>query len=334
MKLGIIGKPGSGKTTVFEALTGTGAESGKKDEPRISTSDVPDRRVDYLSGIYNPKKTVYARVEYLLPGKQDMLKDVRDCDALIHVVRNFGVYGLKEPNPSEDFDGLDQELAFSDLVVAEKRLERLQAESKKGKKADPEEPSLLAECVKHLNDGVPLRKFPEIASAPVLRGYAFLSGKPVLALFNNEDEHDEIPSADPLAEREECMVIRAKLEQELGQMSEEEAKEFIADFGVSSPATDRVIARSYQLMGLISFFTVGEDEVRAWTIKKDTTALDAAGVIHTDLKKGFIRAEVLSYDDFVAAGSFVEAKKRGQVRLEGKTYVVQDGDIITVRFNV
>ncbi len=334
MKLGIIGKPGSGKTTVFEALTGTGAESGKKDEPRISTSDVPDQRVGYLSGVYNPKKTTYARVEYLLPGKQDMLKDVRDCDALIHVVRNFAVYGLKEPNPSEDFEGLDQELVFSDLVVAEKRLERLQAESKKGKKANPEELALLTDCVKHLNDGSPLRKFPEIASAPLLRGYAFLSGKPVLVLFNNEDEHDEISSGEPLAEREECMVIRAKLEQELGQMSEEEAKEFIADFGVSHPATDRVIARSYRLMGLISFFTVGEDEVRAWTIRKDTTALDAAGAIHTDLKKGFIRAEVLPYDDFVAAGSFAEAKKRGQVRLEGKTYVVEDGDIITVRFNV
>ena len=130
------------------------------------------------------------------------------------------------------------------------------------------------------------------------------------------------------------MVIRAKLEQELGQMSEDEAEEFIAEFGVSSPATDRLVGRSYELMGLISFFTVGEDEVRAWTIRKGTSALDAAEVIHSDLKKGFIRAEVLSYADFIEAGSFAEAKKRGQVRLEGKTYVVQDGDIVTVRFNV
>ena len=251
MKLGIIGMPGAGKTTVFEALTGTGAESGKKDDARISTSDVPDERVDNLSGIYKPKKTIYARVEYLLPGKQDMLKDVRDCDALIHVIRNFAVYGLKEPNPRQDFDALDQELILSDLVVAEKRLERLQSESKKGKKADPEEMTLVTECVKHLNEGAPLRKFPDIASAPALRGFAFLSAKPTLVLFNNEDENDGIPSAEGLTDREDCMVIRAKLEQELGQMSEDEAEEFIAEFEVSAPATDRVIGRSYQLMGLI-----------------------------------------------------------------------------------
>ena len=334
MKLGIIGLSGSGKNTVFEALTRSSSEPGKKDEIRLSTSDVPDQRVDYLSGVYKPKKTIHARVEYLLPGRQDMLRDVRDCDALIHVVRNFSVYGVKDPAPAEDFGNLDQELILADLVVAEKRLERLTAENKKGKKADPEELSLLAECARHLNEGTPLRKFPEIAAAPVLRGFAFLSAKPVLALVNNEDEDDVLPDMVGLADQEECMVIRAKLEQELGQMSAEEAEEFIAEFGVSAPATDRLVARSYELMGLISFFTVGEDEVRAWTIRKGTSALDAAEVIHSDLKKGFIRAEVLSYADFIDAGSFPEARKRGQVRLEGKTYVVQDGDIITVRFNV
>jgi ribosome-binding ATPase YchF (GTP1/OBG family) len=218
--------------------------------------------------------------------------------------------------------------------VAEKRLEKLQAESKKGKKADPEELSLLTECVRHLNESTPIRKFPDIATAPALRGFAFLSAKPVLVLVNNEDEDEALPEASELVENQECMVIRAKLEQELGQMSEEEAVEFIAEFGVSAPATDRLIGRSYELMGLISFFTVGEDEVRAWTIRKGTIALDAAEVIHSDLKKGFIRAEVLSCADFIEAGAFAEAKKRGHVRLEGKTYVVQDGDIITVRFNV
>jgi ribosome-binding ATPase len=334
MKLGIIGLPGSGKTTVFEALSQVVSDIGKKEGNRISTSRVPDERVDILSRIYKPKKTTFAQVEYLLPGKQDLLQAVRDSDALIHVIRNFKVYGLKDPNPHEDFRDLDQELILADLIVAEKRLERLQTENKKGKKADPEELSLVGECCRYLNEGVPLRKFPHIAAAPLLRGFAFLSAKPMLVLFNNEDDKDEIPDIERLSDTEDCMVIRAKLEQELAQMSKEEAEEFLTEFGITASAKDRVISKSYELMGLISFFTVGDDEVRAWTIKKDTTAIDAAEVIHTDLKKGFIRAEVLSYHDFMAAGSMTEARKQGNVRLEGKTYVVSDGDIINVRFNV
>lgn len=334
MKLGIIGLPGSGKTTVFEALSQTISDTGKKEGTRISTSRVPDQRVDILSRIFKPQKTTYAQVEYLLPGKQDMLRAVRDSDALIHVIRNFGVYGLKDPNPYEDFCNLDQELILADLVVAEKRLERLQAENKKGKKADPEELTLVNECCKYLEEGVPLRKFPHIASAPILRGFAFLSAKPVLVLFNNEDDKEEIPDIEGLTDKEDSMVIRAKLEQELAQMSKEEAEEFLSEFGIAASAKNRVISKSYELMGLISFFTVGDDEVRAWTIKKATQAIDAAEVIHTDLKKGFIRAEVVSYNDFMAAGSITEARKHGTVRLEGKTYVVSDGDIINVRFNV
>ena len=334
MKLGIIGLSGSGKTTVFEALSQTISDSGKKEGSRISTSRVPDRRVDILSSIFNPKKTTYAQVEYLLPGKHDMLRDVRDSDSLIHVIRNFGVYGIKDPNPYEDFHGLEQEIILSDLVVAEKRLERLESENKKGKKAIPEELELLNECCKHLNDGVPLRKFPHIASAPILRGFAFLSAKPILVLLNNEDDQEKLPFIEGLSNKEDCMVIRAKLEQELAQMSKEEAQEFLAEFGIASSAKNRVIRKSYELLGLISFFTVGDDEVRAWTIKKRTQAIDAAEVIHTDLKKGFIRAEVVSYEDFMASGSMAEARKHGTVRLEGKTYLVSDGDIINVRFNV
>jgi ribosome-binding ATPase len=168
----------------------------------------------------------------------------------------------------------------------------------------------------------------------MLRGFAFLSAKPMLVLFNNEDDKEEIPDIKGLTDKEDCMVIRAKLEQELAQMSKEEAEEFLSEFGIAASAKDRVISKSYELMGLISFFTVGDDEVRAWTIKKATQAIDAAEVIHTDLKKGFIRAEVVSYNDFMAAGSMAEARKHGTVRLEGKTYVVSDGDIINVRFNV
>ncbi len=334
MKLGIIGLSGSGKTTVFEALTHAGEDVGKKDGNRISTSPVPDTRIDVLSRVYKPGKTIYAQVEYLLPGKSDMLKAVRDSDALIHVIRNFTVYGLEDPDPYGHFCALEQELIIADLMVAEKRLERVTSEVKKGKKGDPEELVLLTECCKHLNEGVPLRNHPHLASSPLLRGYAFLSSKPVLVLFNNEDDDEKLPDIQGLTDTENCMVIRAKLEQELAQMSPEEAADFLEEFGIAASAKDRVISRSYELMGLISFFTVGEDEVRAWTIKKGTQAIDAAEVIHSDLKKGFIRAEVLSYEEFTAAGSFAEARKKGMVRLEGKTYVVQDGDIITIRFNV
>lgn len=229
---------------------------------------------------------------------------------------------------------LDQELVLTDLMVVEKRLERMELDKKRGKPTEQEEVSLLTECLKKLEDEIPLRKFPDIASAHLLKGYAFLSGKPMLVLFNNEDDNDSLPDVKDLISSEDCMIIRGKLEQELAQMSDEEAGDFLREFNITASATDRVIKRSYQLLGLISFFTVGKDEVRAWTIKKETQALDAAEAIHSDIKKGFIRAEVLSYDDLTDAGTYQEARKRGTVRLEGKTYKVQDGDIINFRFNV
>ncbi len=336
MKLGIIGLPGSGKTTVFEALTQKFEDTGKKDENRIGAIYVPDERVDSLSKMYTPKKTTYAQVEYFLPGKgeQTILNRVRDCDAFIHVLRNFRVYGMDPPTALQDFRNMEQEMVLSDLVTVEKRLERLQLDEKRGKKPDQEELVLLEKCNEHLNQGVALRKFPELTEAKMLKGFAFLSAKPVLVLFNNEDEDEALPQIKNLTDQEHCMVIRAKLEQELAQMSDEESEDFLSEFNITAPATDRVISRSYELMGLISFFTVGDDEVKAWTIKKGIEALDAAGTIHTDMKKGFIRAEVIHFDDLMAAGSLAEARKHGTVRLEGKTYRVKDGDIITFRFNV
>ncbi len=344
MKSGIIGLPGSGKSTIFEALTRNIIEAGHKEESRIGTIRVPDKRVDVLSDMYKPKKTIYAQVEYFLPGMagrskekkmdQNIWTQVRDCDALIHVVRNFGGYGLEAPTPYNDFLELDQELILADLVVVEKRLERLELDKRRGKKIDPEEMALLNKCLKDLENEIPLRKFPDIASAHVLKGFAFLSAKPMLVLFNNEDEDDKLPDIEDLTSREDCMVIKGKLEQELAHMSDKEAKEFLAEFNITASAMDRVIKHSYELLGLISFFTVGEDEVKAWTIKKETKAVDAAEVIHSDIKKGFIRAEVLSYEDLMDAGSYQQARKKGTVRLEGKTYVVQDGDIINFRFNV
>jgi GTP-binding protein YchF len=344
MRLGIIGLPQSGKATIFEALTGNVAADGNRQESRIGTITVPDARVDTLSGMYKPRKTIFAQVEYFLPGmgdhaaagkkEQSIWTQVRDCDALILAVRNFSGYGLEAPSPKEDVAAINQELIISDLVVVEKRLERLALDERRGKKPIPEEIALLNRCKEALDGEIPLRHFPDIADAKLLRGFAFLSAKPMLILLNNDDENDALPEKAALPEGEVCMVIRAKLEQELAQMSEEEAREFLAEFNITASATDRVIRRSYEMMGLISFFTVGEDEVRAWTIGRDTVAVDAAEVIHSDIKKGFIRAEVLAYDDLMAAGSHAEARKKGTVRLEGKTYHVLDGDIINFRFNV
>ncbi|MGB9499061.1 MAG: DUF933 domain-containing protein [Dissulfuribacterales bacterium] len=344
MKLGITGLSGAGKATVFEALTREFAEGRNKTENRLGTIRVPDVRIDRLSEIYKPKKTICAQVEYFLPGRTGRAKDaggeetawtpVRDADALIHVVRNFSLFGLEEPHPEKDFMALDQELILIDLAQAEKRITRMDAEAGKAKKPDPEERDLLEECYALLEQETPLRRHPRLAFSRKLRGYAFLSAKPMLVLFNNTDEEDSLPDAGPAVAEENCMVIRGKLEHELAQMTEEEAAELLEEFEISASATDRVVKQSYKLLGLISFFTVGEDEVRAWTIKKGTQALDAAEVIHSDIKKGFIRAETISYDDFMAAGSMAAAKKKGTLRLEGKTYEVCDGDIINFRFNV
>lgn len=340
MKLGIIGLPRSGKSTIFEALTQNILPEDRKGENQIGTIRVPDKRLDVLDDMYKPKKKVCAQVEYFLPNILRQKKDqkiwnqVRDCDALIHVVRNFGGYGFEKPAPYEDFKETDQDLILTDLMVIEKKLEHAGLEHKRGKKADPEELSLLNLCLKNLEKEIPLRKNPDLASSHLLKGYAFLSAKPMLVLFNNEDDDDGIPEIPDLTTQENCMVIRGKLEQELAQMSDEEAREFLSEFNITASAMDRVIQRSYELLGLISFFTLGKDEVRAWTVKKDTPAIDAADVIHSDMKKGFIRAEVVSYDDLISAGSYPEARKKGVVRLEGKTYAVQDGDIMEIRFNI
>ncbi len=340
MKLGIIGKPQSGKTTVFEALTKTGIGLHQRKESRIGTVRVPDERVGVLSQMYKPRKTIYAQVEYLLPAPAEHVKEsareqsiwtqARDCDALIHVVRNFVGFGA-EPTPQVDLKSIDEELIFSDLMVTEKRLERLGLDQKRGKKPNPEEINLLEKCHTMLNAEEPLRNDPQLATARLLRGYAFLSAKPMLILANCDEEDDQTPDWLP---GQNALAIRGKLEQELSQMEADEAAVFLEDFGITTSAMDLVIALSYDLLGLISFFTVGDDEVRAWTLRQNTMAQEAAGAIHSDIQKGFIRAEVLAYDDLMAAGSYAAARKQGTVRLEGKSYPVQNGDIINFRFNV
>ncbi len=343
MKLGIVGLPQSGKTTIFEALTHNISDTGQKGENRIGTVNVPDNRLNELFAIFQPKKKIYAQVEYFLPGRpvqkekkldQSFWTPIRDMDALIHVVRNFGGYGYNAPTPFEDFLKLDQEIILTDLFTVERRLERLDLDQKRGKKTSSLELGLLMECQKKLETEIPLRKCPELAYAQELKGYAFISAKPVLVFFNNEDEDVCIPEAVELSSRETCAVIRGKLEHELAQMSKEEAQEFLTEFNIPASAKNRIIKQSYDLLGLISFFTYNDEEVKTWTVKQETQAIDAAGLIHSDIKKGFIRAEVLSFNDLMVAGSFQEARKKGTVRLEGKTYPVQDGDIITFRFNI
>jgi GTP-binding protein YchF len=348
MKLGIIGLPQSGKSTIFEALTGARGmdhqAKGSPHEPRIGTVKMSDERLQDLSRIYAPQKTTFAQVEYLLPprgasgasekGESKILNLVRDCDALIHVIKNFlGLDGL-QPEPERDYWRLEEELIIQDLVVAEKRLERIEHDQKRGLKAKQEELGLLKRSLELLEQGLPLRSEPELILAPELKGFAFLSAKPQLVLVNNDDEDLDVPGWVKSPLHTEVQVIRGRIEMEIAAMPPEEAEAFLSEYAIEETALDRVIQTSYRLLNRISFFTIGSDEVKAWTINGGTPALEAAGAVHSDMQKGFIRAEVLAYDDLKKYGSFQEAKKVGQVRLEGKEYTVRDGDIINFRFNV
>lgn len=344
MQLGILGLTGAGRATLFSALSASPYEPEKRSEAKMGMVNVPDERVDFLSDLYKPKKTTYARVQYVLPAlavnleparqTEALLTALRPCDALVHVVRNFTGAGGEEARPAADLASMDSELVFADVFAVERKLERAALDAKRGKKPDEEEVALLNRVRDVLGEDRPLRREPELAAEKKLRGYAFISSKPQMVIANNDEENAELPDLAGACEADPCLAVRGKLEAELAQMSPEEAADFLAEYGVTDTARDRVIRKSYELLGLISFFTVGEDEVRAWTIRRGDSALDAAEAIHSDLARGFIRAEVLAYDDLVAAGSFNEAKKRGQVRLEGKTYTVQDGDIVHIRFNV
>jgi hypothetical protein len=336
MKLGIIGLPLSGRSTAFEALTRQGGEIAARGEDRLAVVRVPDERVDRLSRMFAPQKTIYAQVEYFLPGPGSQKKEaspwlpVKDCDALIQVVRNFGPIR----HPLTDFNTVNQELILSDLVQVDKRLERVEQDHRRGKKMNAEEQALLLECRQRLENEIPLRHRPELAAAKPLRGFALLTAKPMLVVFNNEESDLQMPEIGALAAGETCLTLRAKIEQELARMSPEEAAEFLKEYRIEDSAMDRVIRLSYEAVGLMSFFTVGSDEVRAWTIRRGTPAVEAAGAVHSDMQKGFIRAEVVAYEDLMAAGSTAEARRRGTFRLEGKTYEVRDGDIINFRFNV
>ncbi len=362
MELGIIGLPTSGKTTIFNALTRsnrptTPAISGKP-ELHSSVVDVPDPRVDRLSTMFKPRKTIYAKVTYVdiagvEPGlaKSGLSGQLRNqiarMDAFVHVVRAFENLQSPHPagsvNPQRDLDALDNEFLLADLITVENRLERIAEGLHKGARAE-ERQALQADQVLFeqlhtaLENGQLLRDLGLPAeTCEKLRGFGFLSLKPVLVIVNTGDD-PQTPEQAGIREythqQSQVLALQGKIEMEIAQLTEDEAAMFMEEFGLAEPGLNRVIHASYALLGLQSFFTVGEDEVRAWTVHIGATAVEAAGVIHTDLARGFIRAEVITYDELLAAGNMVAARKVGKVRLEGKEYPVQDGDIVHVRFSI
>lgn len=348
MEIGIVGLPGSGKTTIFNALTGSEAEtsaySGGRKSPNIAQVKVPDERLEVLTRMYRPKKTTPAIIQYIDIGggigageKRDSVDEIlrllRPSDALVHVVRCFELAG-QAPDPGSDLDEFESELILTDLMIVEKRLERLEKEVRKGKKGDPKELELLQKAHRILDAGKALRSDEEITGAPELKGYAFLSAKPCIVVLNLGENNEPGGIKINLPQGATAVELKGSLEMELAQLGSEEAELFRQEMGLPEPATYRLIRESYRLLGLISFFTVGEDEVKAWTIRKATRAQKAAGAIHSDIQKGFIRAEVVAFDDLSAAGDYHAAQKAGRVRLEGKEYIVKDGDVINFRFNV
>ena len=360
MKICIVGLPLSGKSSLFGSLTGASpdAAAAKGADP-LAVVRVPDGRLEKLAELFQPKKKTAASIEFMeLAGiaagenrktgfSEQFLGKLRTADALLAVVRTFKDPAVPHPldsiDPARDLRALETEFLLSDLAIIENRIERLikQVAAKKSDR-DVRELAALEKCRAFLEAETPLRRVEFKADEEVLlRGFRFLTQKPLIAAVNldEDDIRREIEILAPFApwtEQEKTAVIglSARLEQEIRQLSEAEARPFRADFGIETSALDRLIASAYRMVGLVSFFTVGSDEVKAWTVGQGTAALHAAGVIHSDIERGFIRAEVVSYDDFVDFGNIAQCRNEGTLRLEGKEYPVRDGDIINFRFAV
>ncbi len=363
MRVGIIGLPLSGKTTLFNALTGAevevGSWSGGKREAHIGVVKVPDERLDFLHTHFPTAKKIPATIEYVdLAGFEkgisestktlnDLLNDLKNVDALVTVIRAFENESVPHPDgsvsPLRDYNTLEAEFLLSDMAILENRIGRLENQLKKKKnEAEQKELVLLKRCMAALEEEKPLRSLdfsPE--EEKILRGYQFLTEKPqiVVVNINESDIGKEEQILQPFREAESSpktalMVLSAEIEMEISQLNPEDAEVFLEDLGLEAPALERLIRTTYGLLGLISFFTIGDDEVRAWTIRRNTKAPQAAGAVHSDMERGFIRAEVVAYDEYKAHGSLAKCKDAGVLRLEGKEYVVQDGDIISFRFNV
>jgi hypothetical protein len=352
MKLGIIGLPQSGKTTLFNALTRNNAPttaSAGRFEVHTAVVDVPDPRVDKLSAMFKPKKTIYAKVTYAdIAGLEagaaktgisgQLLNQLAQMDAFLHVVRCFADENVPHPsgsvNPLRDAEAMESELLLNDLVAVERKLERLTEERKKGgtdKTINARQTELFERLHKSLSDSKPLRGMEFNAEEQKeLASFGLLTRKPVLTVFNL----GEGQAAPPGMPEHDSVALQGKLEMEIAQLPPEDAAVFMQEYGIEEPSLNRMIRLSYDLLQQQSFFTVGEDEVRAWTVQRGASAQEAAGAIHTDLQKGFIRAEVVAYNDLTSLGSMNEAKAKGKLRLEGKEYPVKDGDIVHIRFNV
>lgn len=358
MKAGILGLSLAGKSTLFQLLTGTPAAlPGGRPEPRLGIARVPDPRVGELARLFQPKKQTLATVEYVdvpgvAKGEGQALVDLpalRGVDALVHVVRAFESESAPHPDGStdalRDAKMLELELILADLSTVERRLERLEANIKKANKAeDVSERALFQRLKVALEAEKPLREV-ELGEeeAARLRGYALLSGKPMLLVANLGEE--QIRDASAWLERSGLRAFAAKpglgvcavaapIEAEMAELGAEDARAFREDLGLAEPGLDRVIRSTYELLGLVSFLTAGEDECRAWTIARGTRAQLAARAIHSDIERGFIRAQVVAFADLVAAGSLAACRERGTLRLEGRDYLVQDGDVIEFKFNV
>ena len=357
MKLGIVGLPNAGKTTLFNALTGSKAETGgytnASAKPNVGTAKVPDERLDWLAEYYHPKKYSPASIEFVdVPGVasggkgNEVFQAIRQVDALVEVVRCFNDDGIfTEPADAvRDAESFELELILADIEIVERRLERAKKNAKGGDKKYKRECEMCEELLAHLESEKPARDFPFTEEdRDILADGGLLTVKPVIYAANMDESGmahyaDEANfaalSAHAAKQGAAVLPVAAKFEEDIAELDPEEAEMFMADLGLTETGLDRLIRTSYDLLGYISFLTAGEDDVHAWTIVKGTKAQKAAGKIHTDIERGFIRAEIVAFEDLKACGSMAAAKEKGLFRLEGKEYVMQDGDVTMFRFNV
>ncbi|WP_169719290.1 redox-regulated ATPase YchF [Desulfovirgula thermocuniculi] len=362
LTLGIIGLPMVGKTTVFNLLTRGNARTSRfmssRAEVNVGAAQVKDRRVAFLSALYRPRKTTYAQVQCsdvpgLVRGSSEgmglgnqFLEAIRNADLLVHVLRAFRnpavLHVEGDVDPYRDFETVRLELLLADLELVERRMERIRSGKKMSKEA-AFELEVLAKCLQALENEIPLHQAGLTEEERLaLRNYSFFTEKPMILVVNTDEEQfksrrypgQEKVERIALEKGLKVFTICAQLEMEIAQLPPEERQAFLSDLGVEELGSERLVRAAYEQLGLISFFTASEEEVRAWTVRRGTTAKKAAGKVHSDMERGFIRAEVISFDDLFRAGSMARARESGLVRLEGKDYVVQDGDVIYFRFNV